>query len=88
MSFDVESSNHLAEVRFDVADVKRVIVHSDGFDAMEDRLRSFEPSGSTSLETLLNELRYEEDKDPYCIEHNRFKKSDDTTALSALVIMG
>ena len=66
-------------VCLDTADVCRIILFSDGFDAVQDGFLAPE----LSLKTLYEQLRRREDEDADFMQMPRFKPGDDASALVA-----
>ncbi len=69
-------------IRLPVEKVRRIVLHSDGFDAVQDGL--LEPE--LSLERLYERLRRLEAQDPDFEQMPRFKPGDDASALAAEVV--
>lgn len=84
---DPTCADRAREWTFALARPAHVLLMTDGFSALTDRYRAYDPAGlvqaalDRGLQVLGQELRKIENEDAAAAAHPRFKKSDDATAL-------
>lgn len=87
LDLDAGGADRLEQRRFDAAEVRDLLMLSDGFYRLVDTLDRytdgslFDAVGERGLASLLAELRELERDDPECTRYLRFKTHDDATAL-------
>ncbi len=87
LGLDVEAASHISEGALHVEPGDEVLLMSDGFYRLVNVFGKISESGifdiarDNGLEELGARLRITERSDPECIDHPRFKVSDDATAL-------
>lgn len=83
----MDSEKSTSQVSFPISSGDIILLMTDGFSAIFDRygLYSYDQALSVVMDTgligLASELRKEENRDARCLDHPRFKLSDDASAL-------